>query len=195
MKLLLIRHGTTGVNEEIQKPQDALSEKGKEQIEKLSVSLSRQFPSITRIFTSDYVRALESAQIISQWYKQEPIVRKELREINLWLSLPELRSLSEGKRSQINTSLSKANDRVKNLFDDLDYSSDATYCFVAHGNLIRAVLGGLLDIPLEVTIRIQVDNASFSIVEYDKNEGLFKLTALNNTAHLYQTYESLTDSL
>jgi broad specificity phosphatase PhoE len=58
-----------------------------------------------------------------------------------------------------------------------------TVIVVCHGNVIRAIVGQALKMDVDSMIRLQIDLASLSVLEYDGGD-LFRLIRLNDTSHL-----------
>ncbi len=81
MKLYFVRHGETtyNANNIFQPPTSELSEEGQRQAE----FLAKRFMSIhiDAIFSSDYTRAVQTAQIINRTLKREVIYNDLLREL------------------------------------------------------------------------------------------------------------------
>ena len=82
-RLLLVRHGATDATEEGRFSGASgaeLSERGRWQVERLGERLARQ--RISRIYSSPYSRALDTARIIARYCGLEPVTRDGLREIS-----------------------------------------------------------------------------------------------------------------
>ena len=81
LKIILLRHGKTIYNQEkrLQSPKDSLTDEGKMQILRLREKLGKL--NFDEIISSDEKRAIESAEIISQWinkdFKKMPLIREK----------------------------------------------------------------------------------------------------------------------
>lgn len=181
---LLIRHGETGIEEKVQKPGDFLSEEGVGQVEKL-VKQTKHFP-VQSVYTSSYQRALQTAKMIASAYVPPlvPIKDDRLTEIGLWVNPPDLYDdTSEQYRHGLEV-LNEAWEKVEELLKELrEKHQGETVVLVCHGNLIRAIVGYALKMNLESIVRLRVDLASISILEWS-DEGYFRLTLFNDTSHL-----------
>jgi alpha-ribazole phosphatase len=86
MRLILVRHGETNENaaKRYLGHYDAeLNQKGQQQVMSLSETLKRtETQPITAIFSSDLVRAVESAQVIGNEFQLRPIPIFALRELD-----------------------------------------------------------------------------------------------------------------
>ena len=184
MKLYFIRHGTTGLIEETQKAKDPLSAEGIEQISRLAQRLKPRTEGITSVFSSDLDRAFQTAEILvnEMGFKGEHQVKKELREVPLWLSPHDLHE--EQKYSESIKLLEETQTAVLSLVNNLSHKKDDVHILVAHGNLIRATLGALIKMDIESIVRLSISNASLSIVEYDEKEDYYRLVLFNDTSHL-----------
>jgi len=55
---------------------------------------------------------------------------------------------------------------------------------VTHGNVIRGIIAEALGAGVETVVRLKVDLASLSILEYEEEENYFRLSLFNDTSHL-----------
>lgn len=181
---LLIRHGETGVEEKAQKPSDFLSEEGIGQVKKLAKKVEHF--SIKRVYTSPYQRALQTAKMIASVYAPPlvPIMDDRLVEIGLWVNPLDLRDDTSEEYTKGFAVLSEAQEKVGELLRELrKRHKDEVVALVCHGNLIRAIVGYVLKMNLESIVRLKVDLASLSILEW-ADEGYFRLTLFNDISHL-----------
>lgn len=181
---LLIRHGETGVEEKVQKPGDFLSKEGLAQAKRLAKKVERF--SIKRVYTSSYQRALQTARMIASAYAPPfvPIMDDRLIEIGLWVNPLDLRDDTSSEYTKGFAVLSEAQERVGELLRELrERHKDEVVALVCHGNLIRAIVGYALKMNLETVVRLKVDLASLSILEW-ADEGYFRLSLFNDTFRL-----------
>ncbi len=84
MRLLLVRHGETlgNVERRLQGADDPLTERGRRQAREISAHLSRR-TDIVALYTSPFVRALETAQSIGEALRLKPLSRDRLAEVDV----------------------------------------------------------------------------------------------------------------
>jgi phosphoserine phosphatase len=88
-KVFIVRHGSTDLNKESGTSDDRirgwidvpLNDKGREDAEKAAKKLDKENPK--KMFTSDLIRAEETAQIINKHFRVPIVVSKDLRPWNL----------------------------------------------------------------------------------------------------------------
>ncbi len=155
MKIYALRHGLTKYNElgktNGQTIEDPLSEKGLNQAEEMIKSLPLK---VDVIFTSDLLRARQTAEIINAHLKAKVIETAALREIHLGsltgLSWQEInnkvgRDILGEYKSQHYTfepwggeSFEQMKDRVSGLLMEIKNNySDKTVLIVTHGGVVR----------------------------------------------------------
>ncbi len=198
--LYLIRHGETEGSEvkrykgSIDVP---LSERGIEQIKRLTEFLDRSYKSykthngLKAVYCSPLSRALKSAEIIAKPHGLKPVVIHDLRErsFGIWegMSFDEIREKYPDefnawagnplKYSPIKgESTIDVRDRVVKVIEEiLSNHSEETIAVVAHGGVNRVMLCHFLGIPLENIFRIEQDTACINIIEFWDNYPVVKL--------------------
>lgn len=181
---LLIRHGETGIEEKRQKPDESLSKNGISQAGKLAKRL-KDLP-INSFYSSPYKRARQTADCIAcvNTSLVVPANDDRLVEIGLWVDPLDLRDDTSKEYQGGLCMLNEAQKRVGELLQELkEKHKGETVTLVCHGNLIRAILGYALKMNLETVVRLKVDLASISILEW-VDGGYFRLTLFNDTCHL-----------
>lgn len=146
--IYLIRHGQTDWNLE-KKTQGhtdiSLNENGKEQAKLVSRIISNY--KIDKIYSSDLLRAKETAEIINENFGLNIILDNRLREINYGdLEGVPRPTLSQDVWDVFNNNPEKLNaepiinvfNRIKNFFDELDY--DKNIIIVTHGGALRTIM-------------------------------------------------------
>ncbi len=193
-KIYLIRHGET---------EDAdsgrykghldlpLSENGIKQIKRLARYISGEVgehgsvevdhSGLSAIYCSDLIRAVKSADIISDQFDLKPMILAGLRERNFgewegmtfneieekwpnafsaWASNP-LKFSPVGGENTL-----EARDRVMPAFNEItNQHKGQNVAIVSHGGVIRIILCELLEMPLENIFRIEQDFAALNIIE------------------------------
>ncbi len=158
----LVRHGQTNwnVDNKLQGHTDIpLNETGREQ----AYELRRQFERVPfeLCFTSDLQRALETAEILSTPHEVKVVIDPRLRErsFGAW----EGRLVSELKTAPTQPTCVETyeavQDRVLPFFQEIaNLHPGATILVVAHGGVMRAILGKLAAPQCTSLIDIQIEN-------------------------------------
>jgi broad specificity phosphatase PhoE len=187
LRLILTRHGRTELNtQHIFQPWtpegDKLTNEGKEEAKKLGKRLSSIY--ISKIFTSDWHRALHTAQIINEELNpplHEIIASRGLRDFNfgiicgmnssnLKLLSPELSDLRTNRRHLFEV---PNGDNYKYFFQSkkeeleriIANNSAGNILIVSHSYVVMCLLIAVLDLDLGKFANYNVDNASINIVE------------------------------
>lgn len=185
-KLYIVRHGLTGIVEKDQQPDQPLSDLGVSQIEKAALRLSAHTP-IAAIYSSAYERAKQSAAIIAQ-KTGNPATSADsrLNELQIWNSPEELAHDSAIVPATLKTIATHATDTVTFFGEIISQHAGETVILVCHGNIIRAIVAKVLEAQTETIVRLEVDNASITLVEYDTNTStpFYRLHTFNDTCHL-----------
>ena len=199
-KLILIRHGETEWNaaRRFQGQTDVpLSETGKEQAR----MLAKRFPAerVNAIYSSDLVRARETADAIAKKFGCEVHPEPNLREMNFgqWEGLdydeivrrwpdegaklwprPDLLRVPSGETVQ------ELQDRAMGVIRRIISTEKAEDAIVitAHGAVIRSIICAMLSIPLRCFWSIRQSNTAVNIANY--LDGQWFIELMNSTAHL-----------
>ncbi len=215
LRLLLVRHGLSSFNLErrIQGRNDSstLTEKGKKQASKTGKFLS-EIP-INAVYSSPLQRAASTTVNLIAHHKNElkPIFDEGLLEVELgpwsgmtidevkrnhpeiyktWKTNPEeviLTSNAGKKFEPIKDLFNQADNFLKRLLKSHPPENNETVLIVAHNAILRCIVLKLLGQPKQGFRRIQLDNASLSIINL-KASNLksyqVQLECLNSTTHL-----------
>jgi len=185
--LLLIRHGHYLGQKEPHPdldPDNSLDDLGRSQIEALTARLKGE--TIKIVLTSQLKRARESGEIISKELHLPIESTAVLNELGFFIKPQEIMTFErdEEKYKQALKDLQAASQRAVQFLKEISTKHwGETVAVVCHGNIIRAIIGQALKSEIETGIRMQVDLASLSILEYDGGD-LFRLIKLNDTSHL-----------
>ncbi|MFZ7102603.1 MAG: alpha-ribazole phosphatase [Peptococcaceae bacterium] len=198
-KIIFVRHGETEWNDtgKYQGHTDIpLSQTGLEQAVKVSLRLANE--RIAAVYSSDLLRARQTAELIAVRHNLSVRTRAEFREINFgvwegktfkeinhlypdllktWLEEPEKLIIPEGETFQQLTG------RTFNGLSEIQANHEGeTIVVVAHGGTIGAVMCSVLEIKLNNLWKIKQGNTGISIIEFHDNKGI--LTLFNDTLHL-----------
>ncbi|PIQ95410.1 MAG: alpha-ribazole phosphatase [Nitrospinae bacterium CG11_big_fil_rev_8_21_14_0_20_56_8] len=193
LRIYLIRHGETENSARVcfNGHHDVpLSPQGKDQIRQVAQSLKTV--TLDAVYSSDLIRARESAEIISGFQDNlQPVPCKQLREISFgaWegLSVEEVQRRYPGqfdkKFRDIATfqveggeTFQDVRDRVLPKFDEIRKAhSRGQVALVVHGGVIRIILAQILSIPLQNLFRISQDYAAVNIIQYYGNDPVVEL--------------------
>ena len=198
-KIIFVRHGQTLWNLEMKyqgHTDIALSELGIEQAKRVSKRLMSE--EFSAVYSSDLVRAFETANIIAAPKKIKVNTDCDLREICFgdWegLTYAEINEKWPNALNQFLSDTTKITIPNGESFETLKQRSDVainkilekhkkeTVVVVAHGATIRAMICSALNLPLDYVWRIRQDNTAVNMVEYHKNNNI--VTLLNDIHHL-----------
>jgi broad specificity phosphatase PhoE len=207
MRIYLIRHGESNAEElnKVQGVHNPLSEKGKEQIQRIANFLFDK--NIYAVFSSDLKRAVSSAEIIIQKLNLDMIISNDLKEKELNPKLNEEMKLNDSVYQQyLKENLKNftnfdwlflgEGETTKDVFNRADkfkYQllkdySDKNVAVVTHGHFIRCFISICLFNEAFESPEFQVffksitfDNGSMSILDFYTAYNSWKLRSLNCT--------------
>jgi alpha-ribazole phosphatase len=196
-KIFLIRHAkpVTPDNEKrfLGQTDTPLSPEGSSQAENLARELA-QCP-ITGIYSSDLLRALQTAALIADKFTLPVYTEKRFREIHMgdWenLTFTEVRSTYTDefkKRGQDiahyrrpgGESFAEVQARALAAFNEIVLGSTGDIVIVAHAGVNRVILCGLMAVPITDIFTIKMDYASAYEIIINEN----KITVMGNIANL-----------
>jgi alpha-ribazole phosphatase len=184
-RLWLVRHGLTDWNSDLRycgHSDIPLSEQGRVQASWLAKQL--EIETIAAIFTSDLVRARETAEIIANKRKQVVEIRGSTawREIDFgdWEGLT-YTQIAERFPDQLGfftdpehyappngESMAHVQQRVKDALAAIvrnDASPVGDVVIVSHGGPLRMLLCGVLGMPVQRQWQLRIDNGSLSAID------------------------------
>lgn len=200
IKLYLARHGETDGNAQqwYQGSTDVpLNGRGRVQAGYLSEFLKNVH--FDGFYSSDLVRARETAEIVAAPHRVPVTTYKELQEINFgaweghtyneivanWPGEIEAFYASEGKmRARGGESFAEVEERATKKVREIlaDHKDGDTVFIASHGATIRCLLFGLLGLQLTRVWCFQQFNTAFNIIEYYGEKNV--MTVMNSTRHL-----------
>jgi alpha-ribazole phosphatase len=199
VRIYLIRHGETEYNREgryqgtIDVP---LSQRGQEQAASLAHRLREE--EIEAIYTSDLGRARETAQAIARDHDLDVIIEEGLRErgFGQWegLTFGEIKErfpqvASHWLQDPLHTEVPGGEDfgafqrRIIATLDGIRRRHrEGNIAVITHGGPILAILAHILQLEGDGMLRLRLDNACLSIIEYFGPTPV--LILWNDTCHL-----------
>jgi broad specificity phosphatase PhoE len=203
MRVIFIRHGETDWNATLKYQGHAaipLNERGRTQATTAAARLLRY--EAVALYTSDILRAAQTADLIGTTLNLKPTTLTDLREIDVgqWegLTPEELYRrypdhMREYERDPARTvrlggeSYAQLQERSLRALQTIQaaHRSDETILAVSHGGTIRALLCHVIGLDLAHFGRMWLDNGSFTELRHRSNS--WRLVRLNDTAHLEGT--------
>lgn len=197
-RFLFIRHASCGLKSEMIAGWMSgihLNEIGKQQAEELAVRLAPAH--LAAIYSSPLERAQETAEPIARLANLEVTLRERLGEVKCgdWTGAKfnELDHLKEWRqfesfRSSVRIpngeTIVEVQARVVSEMLEIEKQHEgAAVAIVTHGDVIRCALAHFAGIPIDLSLRLQIDAASISIIEL--GEWGPRISKLNATAKLF----------
>lgn len=197
MKIYLIRHGRQASR--LCNVNVSLDPVGRRQASLLGERLAGA--GIEAVYSSDLIRAVETAREADSWWNAPLQIRPELREISFGymegLSDEEIeRKYKTFKEEQRRMERDIpypggecAGDVIKRVlpfFDGLKKEGLTTAAVITHGGVIRSFCAWLLGMDLAKyrLLGKNLENCSITEVSYDKEQDRFLLDRFNDRAHL-----------
>ncbi len=170
MKIYLVRHG----EKEDETKDPPLTEKGERQINLLARRLKQEKVKVSKIYTTNYLRTIKTADIISKKLCL-PVVRDDrLNELySEFFYLPDVSVEHEMIFA------------VKTFVDEL-VSKKQDVILAMHGGINRAIISHLTGISLKEMRFFGMDFGSISLIEYTELMGknIWRVKFLNDATHL-----------
>ena len=198
-RVILVRHGRTAWHAEGRYAGTAdvpLDDFGLEQAARVADQLKEE--KIDVIFSSPLSRCLELARKVADVHDLEVVVDERLSELDLgrwdgetyasifekdgeilkeWIKDPSSVTVPGGE------SLAAAQERAMAWLDDASGECpDGNILASSHGGPIRAIMAGVVGLPLSKIFRLTVDLASISVLNYKGK--LSNLETMNERSHL-----------
>lgn len=208
IKMYFIRHGrqdSTLCNVDV-----PLAEAGRRQSELLGERLKRY--NINLIYSSDYLRAVETADIINRHIDAPHLILSDLREIDFG----DLTGLDDNTIHEKYSDFLHTRDKyledvsfpggengyqvylrmcgaVKNIISECQNRGIDSVAIVSHGGAIRAFLAGVLGMPQQNRLLLckTFENTSISEIDYREDLDRYYVERVNDYAHLENTPELL----
>lgn len=179
-------------------PDMPLSASGKKQLVYLTKKLKTM--GIERIYSSEYRRALETAEPLAHYLKKTMVVEPRLNEID-WHDWHKVKyfHMTEKTREKkfigykkmdhhLDQYQIKARRMLADIFEHNKHKKIAIFC---HGNIIRTIITSIINSDIIGFLSMEVYQSSITKLTIDKS-GYVKINYLNNISHLpHHTQEDL----
>lgn len=197
LNIFLIRHGRQ--NSALCNVDVELSREGIAQAELLRDRICHY--RIDALYSSNFIRAVQTADILNQKLKLPHIIREELREI----SFGRLEGKTEEYIKEYFTDFTKENfsfiddipypdgengtsvyERAMPVIQDIVQSGKQNIAIVTHGGLIRVLLAALFgkSQARRILFGISLENTSITQLVYNPENDRFYLERFNDFAHI-----------
>lgn len=156
--------------------------------------------NIDTVYTSEFLRAQQTAEVYLKKTKKKAIVDKRFNEVD-WTEWYKMKyfNMSEKTRvkrvktyKEMDKNLNRLQTRFRRVLADIYHQNKgkdvAIFC---HGNVIRSILTSILNTDVVGFLSIEVYQSSISKIVIDKH-GYIKINYLNNIGHLpHKPHEDL----
>ena len=197
MKILLIRHGRQ--NTPLCNVDVPLASEGRRQAELLAERLKHEH--VDSIWSSELIRAVETADIINEVLQVERVIRPDLKEI----SFGDLEGLSDEAiadkyedflraRSRMESDMAYPGgenaqdvlDRVLPVMDEILEREYETVAIVTHGGVIRSLAAHYLgmDLARVPVLATKLENCGITEFWINKSDRRVVLNKFNDASHL-----------
>lgn len=208
MDIILVRHGesianTQGIYQGLTYDTD-LSELGIKQSESLARQLAQAYPVFDAVYSSQLKRTLQTAEIVAQGLLlKAPVTDSRLQEINhgdwegktsaqiedaypgmleTWRTDPEVVEMPGGE------TVTQVIARVLPALEEIASQNPTRVVVITHDLVIRAILNQLLRRQIRDLWLYPLQNAGYSVVEWDKYP---QVISININDHLTQLESDL----
>ncbi|MCX6797870.1 MAG: histidine phosphatase family protein [Candidatus Falkowbacteria bacterium] len=195
--IYLIRHGNPDYTQEkdLGEHRMPLSEFGLKQGRLLAKRLKAL--KISKVYSSELTRAQETARLFTKLYKKKIFIDKRLNEIDWldWYRIPYF-NMSEKRRvkklkhyAKLDRKLDQMQTKTRRLVADIyRQNKGRSVALFCHGNIIKAILSGILNADVIGFLSLEIYQASISKLVIDNN-GFVKIDSINSVSHLRRAPE------
>lgn len=174
----------------------SLSEKGVLQAENIGKNLSAELSANYKIYSSDLIRAKETAEIVGKYLGVTPVLKTELRERDLGeavgKSVQWLRDNMEKPEKTIDDRLFPSAEsrreewnRLKPFFDEITSNGEENIIVVAHGDILSVFNAMWLGLPAESLEKAELFGVSGGVsFLFENSEGKRFIKKLSDTSYM-----------
>ena len=197
MKFYLVRHADKAkgdyFNPRLRHDDQPISTFGRKQASKIKKYFHKH--SIKSIYVSEYIRTEETARPLARKLKIVPIADYRLNEIDIGIidrlsndemreKYPEVWNAFQDRNSDFRwpegeTGL-EAQERIVSFINEQIHQG-GNILIVAHDGIIRILVCYVLGLPVYSRFNFQVDTASITEIEWDKNKNKWRLIRFNQS--------------
>ena len=197
MKFYLVRHADKAkgdyFNPRLQHDDQPISTFGRKQASKIKKYFHKH--SIKSIYVSEYIRTEETARPLARKLKIVPFADYRLNEIDIGIidrlsndemreKYPEVWNAFQDRNSDFRwpegeTGL-EAQERIVSFINEQIHQG-GNILIVAHDGIIRILVCYVLGLPVYSRFNFQVDTASITEIEWDKNKNKWRLIRFNQS--------------
>lgn len=173
-----------------------LSALGKEQAENIAKNLSKELSGKYVLYSSDLLRAKETAEPICRHLGIRPIFKSELRERNLGeavgKSVQWLRENMEKPEITVDDRLFPSAEsrrdeweRLRPFFDEITTNSEENIIIVSHGDLLSVFNSMWLGLPVESLEKAELFGVAGGVsILFENTEGKRFIKKLSDTSYM-----------
>lgn len=197
MNIYLIRHGRQ--NSRLCNVNVELAPEGFKQADLLGQRLA--YANIEKVYSSDLLRAVQTAQTANLYWQADHQIRPELREI----SFGDLEGLTEEVIAEKYADFNREKEmleedlpypggengadvckRIRPAIEEIVSGAEKNVAVVTHGGVIRSFISEILHMPLakKLLLASALENCSITKVHYERERERFYLDGFNDWAHL-----------
>ena len=197
MKFYLVRHADKAkgdyFNPRLRHDDQPISTFGRKQASKIKKYFHKH--SIKSIYVSEYIRTEETARPLARKLKIVPIADYRLNEIDIGIidrvsddemreKYPDVWIAFQDRNSDFRwpegeTGL-EAQERIVSFINE-QINQGENILIVAHDGIIRIIVCYVLGLPVYSRFSFQVDTASITEIEWDKNKNKWRLIRFNQS--------------
>jgi broad specificity phosphatase PhoE len=186
MEIIFVRHGQSEGDEASAK----LTKVGRKQAKLLGRKLKVE--NIDKIYCSDMVRSIETAEIISRYVNKKPIVKKELREFDHDKIMIDSKKWMSAEKKQLKSLRSF----LKNL--EKRRKRNERVLIVGHAHTNRFIIGYLMNVKNTLLFLRQkhccINKAEWNHFKVGKGKiYVWKLTEFNNVSFVPERLQTLSN--
>lgn len=144
------------------------------------------------VYTSELLRAQQTAEIFLKKHKIEPIIDKRFNEVD-WTEWYKIKYFNMSEKSRVkrvkaykelDKRLNILQTRYRRILADIWKKNKGENVIIfCHGNVIRSILTSILNTDVIGFLSIELYQSSISKIVIDKN-GYIKINYINNIGHL-----------
>ena len=173
-----------------------LSELGKKQAENIGKNLAKELSAEYKIYSSDLLRAKQTAEIVGKHLGVEPIFKTELRERDLGEAVGHsvrwLREHMEKPERSVDDRLFPSAEsrrdewkRLEPFFDEITSNSEEYIIIVSHGDLLSVFNAMWLGLPVESLEKSELFGVAGGVsFLFENSEGKRFIKKMSDTSYM-----------